>query len=94
MYVRDLVGVETQLIHAAFIDAFSEYEVPMELPLDRLQAMMHTRSYAAELSLGCFDDDRLVGFVLVGARRDDDGTLRTYDVATGVVRAYQNQFHC
>lgn len=78
-------------IHAAFIDAFSEYEVPMELPLDRLQSMMHTRNYAAELSLGCFVDAQLVGFVLVGARRDGDGMLRTYDVATGVIRAYQNQ---
>ncbi len=88
---RTLTEIPLELIHAAFIDAFSEYEVPMELPLDRLQAMMHTRSYAAELSLGCFDDDQLVGFVLVGARRDGANMLRTYDVATGVIRAYQNQ---
>ncbi|MFM7677609.1 MAG: N-acetyltransferase family protein [Roseiflexaceae bacterium] len=86
-----LTQTSIETIHTAFIDAFSEYEVPMELPPDRLQAMMYIRNYAAELSLGCFDDDRLVGFVLVGARRDNDGTLRTYDVATGVVRAYQNQ---
>ena len=88
---RTLTETPLELIPAAFIDAFSEYEVPMELPLDRLQAMMNTRSYAAELSLGCFDDDRLVGFVLVGARRDGAGMLRTYDVATGVIRAYQKQ---
>lgn len=86
-----LTQTAIETIHTAFIDAFSEYEVPMELPLDRLQAMMYIRNYAAELSLGCFVDNQLVGFVLVGARRDDDGTLRTYDVATGVVRAYQNQ---
>jgi len=91
MEFRTLHQISSTTIHAAFIDAFSEYEVPMELPLDRLQTMMYMRSYAAELSLGCFVDDQLVGFVLVGARHDSNGLLRTYDVATGVVRAYQKQ---
>ena len=91
MEFHSLVHTDITHIHTAFIDAFSEYEVPMELPIERLQAMMQVRSYDPALSLGCFVDTQLVGFVLVGARRDADGILRTYDVATGVVRAYQNQ---
>ncbi|MCE2849719.1 MAG: GNAT family N-acetyltransferase [Roseiflexaceae bacterium] len=86
-----LTQTSIETIHPAFIDAFSAYEVPMELPLERLQSMMYIRNYVTELSLGCFVDEQLVGFVLVGARRDRNGILRTYDVATGVVRAFQNQ---
>lgn len=91
MEFHSLVHTDITHIHTAFIDAFSEYEVPMDLPIERLQAMMQIRSYDPALSLGCVVDAQLVGFVLVGARRDAHGHLRTYDVATGVTRAYQNR---
>jgi len=86
----DLVGVELIDIHTAFVDAFSEYEVPMEMPLDRLQTMLTTRDYRPDLSTACMVDGRIVGFVLVGGRLID-GHVHTYDCATGVIRAFQKQ---
>ena len=77
-------------IHAAFVDAFSEYEVPMEMPMERLQTMLTTRDYRPELSTACLVDGRMVGFVLVGGRLID-GQLQAYDCATGVMRAFQQQ---
>jgi ribosomal protein S18 acetylase RimI-like enzyme len=90
MEIRDLVGVELIDIHTAFVDAFSEYEVPMEMPIDRLQMMLTTRDYRPELSTACVVDGQIVGFVLVGGRLVD-GQLQAYDCATGVIRAFQQQ---
>lgn len=90
MEFRSMDGVGMPELHAAFVDAFSEYDVPMTLPQDALLQMMIIRDYQPAVSVGCFDAGRLVGFVLVGVR-DQGGTKRAYDVATGVVRSHQNQ---
>lgn len=88
--LRDLVGTPLEEIHTAFVDAFSRYEVPMDLPPERLAEMMRTRSYDPALSVGAFDDDRLVAFALTGYR--EAGAERIgYDIATGVVQAAQNE---
>lgn len=90
MHFCDLVGVDIATIHTAFVDAFSEYEVPMEMPLARLQSMLTTRDYRPELSTACMVDGQMVGFVLVGGR-SMGGALVAYDCATGVMRAFQQQ---
>lgn len=90
MEIRDLLGIELADIHTAFVDAFSEYEVPIEMPIERLQGMLTTRDYRPDLSTACMVDGRMVGFVLVGGRLID-GQLQVYDCATGVIRAFQHQ---
>jgi RimJ/RimL family protein N-acetyltransferase len=90
MEFKNLTGVDITTIHTAFVDAFGQYAVPMTLSVTDLASMMQLRSYAAEHSLGCFVDGQLVGFVLVGTRQVQ-GVWRAYDVATGVISAYQNQ---
>jgi GNAT superfamily N-acetyltransferase len=90
MEFKNLTGVDITTIHTAFVDAFGQYAVPMTLSVTDLASMMQLRSYAAEHSLGCFVDGQLVGFVLVGVRHMQ-GVWRAYDVATGVIGAYQNQ---
>lgn len=83
---------ETQIgeIHDAFVDAFSEYEVRMEMPIEKLQEMMTTRSYDGACSVGSFEGDHLTGFILVGSRETDTGRF-FYDVATGVRKAWQGK---
>lgn len=90
MEIRDLVGIELADIHTAFVDAFSEYEVPIEMPIARLQTMLTMHDYRPDLSTACMVDGRIVGFVLVGGRVID-GQLQAYDCATGVIRAFQKQ---
>jgi GNAT superfamily N-acetyltransferase len=77
-------------IHAAFVDAFSDYEVRMDMPLARLQEMMVTRSCSLADSLGYFGNGKLLGFLLVG-KRIMDGKIVLYDVATGVVKGHQGE---
>lgn len=90
MEFRRMDGIALADLHAAFVDAFSEYDVPMTVSQDALQQMMTIRDYHPGMSVGCFDAGQLVGFVLVGIR-GTDGERRAYDVATGVVRSHQNQ---
>lgn len=77
-------------IHAAFVDAFSDYEVRMDMPLAKLQEMMVTRSCSVADSLGYFENGKLLGFLLVG-KRIMDGKIVLYDVATGVVKGHQGE---
>ena len=88
--LRSLSQTPLSLIHHAFEDAFSEYQVAISMPEERLAKMMRTRSYDAELSLGYFVDDELAGFILTGFR-EMDGRRCAYDVATGVIKAFQRQ---
>jgi ribosomal protein S18 acetylase RimI-like enzyme len=90
LQIKTLTGVPAEKIHEAFIDAFSEYEVPIDMPLEKLQEMMVTRDLNPDFSVGCFDGDKLVGFILTGYR--ERGTQKTcYDGGTGVIKAYQRK---
>jgi len=88
--IASLEETSFDLIHDAFIDAFSEYEVRMDMPKDKLAEMFAARSFCKEHSLGYFEDGTLVGFLLIGCRKIGEQSV-FYDVATGVRRQYQGQ---
>ncbi|HUW40517.1 MAG TPA: GNAT family N-acetyltransferase [Rectinemataceae bacterium] len=88
--IKRLGNTSIEVIHAAFEDAFSDYEVAISMPVENLEEMMRTRSYRPELSIGYFSDSALVGFVLVGFRMIE-GKRVCYDVATGVIRSFQKK---
>lgn len=90
LQVRTLSETSVEKIHEAFIDAFSEYEVPLEMPLEKLKEMMITRDLNPEFSVGCFDGEKLVGFILTGYR-ETTGQKVCYDGGTGVIKAYQRK---
>lgn len=77
-------------LHRAFLKAFSDYQVPIDLPFLKFENMLLRRGYAADLSLGAFLGNELVGFVLNGQRLwNASNTL--YDCGTGVVPDYRRQ---
>ncbi len=88
--IKNLATAPLADIHTAFADAFSEYEVPMDISSAQLQEMLTVRSYAADLSLGYFADGVLAGFILIGTRIIG-GQESYYDIATGVIRAFQSR---
>jgi ribosomal protein S18 acetylase RimI-like enzyme len=88
--ITSLSQTSMEEIHEAFVDAFSDYEVRMDMPLARLQEMMVTRSCSLADSLGYFENGKLLGFLLVG-KRIMDGKIVLYDVATGVVKGHQGE---
>jgi ribosomal protein S18 acetylase RimI-like enzyme len=90
LQIKLLTGTPVEKIHAAFIDAFSEYEVPINKPIEKLQEMMITRDLNPDFSVGCFAEDKLVGFILTGYR-EIAGQKVCYDGGTGVIKAYQRK---
>ena len=88
--IRNLSGTPVEKIHEAFTDAFSEYEVKLDMPLEKLVEMMKTRDLNPDYSVGCFDGDLLVGFILTGYREINKQKV-CYDGGTGVIKTYQRK---
>lgn len=85
-----LEDTKLETIHTAFIEAFSDYQVKIELPFWKFQQMIKRRGFHPELSIGAFDNERLVAFVLNGYR-DWHGKKTVYDLGTGVVPVYRRR---
>ncbi|APH19405.1 GNAT family N-acetyltransferase [Clostridium botulinum] len=91
MFIYDAlenIGIET--LHETFLNAFSDYQIKMDLPLFKFQHMLQRRGYVPKVSVGAFNDEILVGFVLNGVR-NWDGKLTAYDTGTGIIEAYRKQ---
>lgn len=90
MKFKNLCNTNIDTIHKAFIDAFSEYEVKIDMPIEKINEMLLIKDYDPFLSIGCFESDRLLGFVLTGYRSIDNKRC-CYDIATGIIREYQRK---
>lgn len=66
--IRTLDQLPLERIRMAFINAFSDYEVRISMPMEKFQGMIRTRDLDLSRSIGCFEGDSLVGFILVGCR--------------------------
>ncbi|MDP9190306.1 MAG: GNAT family N-acetyltransferase, partial [Acidobacteriota bacterium] len=73
-------------MHRAFVDAFSDYVVPMKPPPEALREMFTRRGWVPELSSGIFEDDRLVAFT-VNCLEGTSG----YDTGSGVIPSHRRR---
>ncbi|ENK0839418.1 GNAT family N-acetyltransferase [Clostridium botulinum] len=85
-----LENISIETLHRTFLNAFSDYQVKMDLPILKFQYMLQRRGYVAKASMGAFNDETSVGFVLNGVR-NWDGKLTAYDTGTGVIETYRKQ---
>lgn len=93
MYIYEtLDNIDTQTLHRAFIEAFSDYQVSMNLSLEAFQKMLVRRGYSPEISIGAFTEPghELVGFILNGMRMWDRART-AYDLGTGVTPLHRQQ---
>jgi ribosomal protein S18 acetylase RimI-like enzyme len=84
--IRTLRADDFDEIHRAFVEAFSDYVVPMKPAQDALREMFMRRGWVPELSSGVFEDDRLVAFTINGF----DGTSG-YDTGSGVIPSHRRR---
>lgn len=80
----------TETLHKIFLDAFSDYQVKIDLPYWKFTQMLQRRGYVPEVSIGAFNNEVLVGFVLNGFRKWN-GKSTVYDLGTGVIGEYRRQ---
>ncbi|HRZ88309.1 MAG TPA: hypothetical protein P5117_02385, partial [Spirochaetia bacterium] len=72
-----------QVVYAVFMEAFSDYSVPVTWSFEEFRASCLRRGVDLSISLGAREDGRLVGFVLNG-RGTWGGMPAAYDAGTGV----------
>lgn len=85
-----LESTSIEKLHKTFLEAFSDYQVKLDLPLLKLQQMLKRRGYVSKASIGAFENDTLVGFLLNGIR-NWDGKLTAYDTGTAVIETHRKQ---
>lgn len=90
MEFKSLATTPLEEILDAHNDAFSDYSQPMQLTLERFKSINIQRGVSYPLSIGAFNDQKLVGFIL-NSVRDWDGKLTAYDCGTGVRVDYRKQ---
>jgi ribosomal protein S18 acetylase RimI-like enzyme len=87
----DLRAVDKGAVHAAFIEAFADYAMTSTgLTEERLLLRMEKNAVDYNLSVGAYDDDRMVGFTLIGVD-SWGGAVTAYDAGTGIVPAFRGQ---
>ena len=81
---KTLENTEWSTIYNAFLNAFSDYQVSMNMSLQSFEELLKRRGYKPEFSIAAFFEKELVGFVLNGIRNYND-KIMAYDISTGVV---------
>jgi len=69
-----------------FCKVFEDYQVPIRLTQEQLESENKRLGFQPSLSVGLYDEERLVGFVL-NACRDN----LAYDCGTGIFKEYRHQ---
>ncbi len=90
MQIRSLTGLSLEAITEAFNAAFSDYVIHFQLTPAEMAFRMRMCSMDMDWSVGCFEGEELVGFILSGYRiTEHRPTL--YNGGTGVIPAFRGQ---
>jgi ribosomal protein S18 acetylase RimI-like enzyme len=84
--IRTLTPHDFPAVHDTFVEAFSDYVVPMAPAREQLGEMFQRRGAVMDASVAAFEDDRIVAFTI----NCIDGT-RGYDTGTGVVPSHRRR---
>jgi ribosomal protein S18 acetylase RimI-like enzyme len=87
---RSLSRQDPESIVAVFNEAFSDYLVKVQVTEESLMTKMKQESIDLEWSVGVFDNDKLVGFILNGYRASDSRVV-LYNGGTGVIPSYRGR---
>ena len=86
-----MAPVDPTLLHSAFLEAFADYAMDASgTTEDRLLLRMKKNAVDYGVSPGLYDEDRLVGFTLIGID-SWGGSLTAYDAGTGIVPEFRRQ---
>jgi ribosomal protein S18 acetylase RimI-like enzyme len=75
---------------AVFNGAFADYQIPFHLSPEQYAARMNSDSLRLPISVGAFDEGRLVGIILHGDTQSE-GRRIVYNGGTGVLPSYRGQ---
>ncbi|MBU7021168.1 MAG: GNAT family N-acetyltransferase [Theionarchaea archaeon] len=90
MEYRVLESESWETIHECFDEAFSDYAVEMHVPFDKFQNIMLRNGVDLKYSMGLYDAEKLVGFIVNGTGVWHD-LPTVYDSGTGILREYRGK---
>lgn len=87
----ELAAVNPDLLHAAFLEAFSDYAMDSRGTTEStLLLRMSKNAVQYGASVGAYADGKMVGFTLIGIDTMPQG-LTAYDAATRLIPAYRGK---
>ena len=87
---RLLTTADFHLLYECFLEAFSDYQVDMQMSEEQFRQRVVRDRVELESSAGAFDEDRMIGFYMNG-RGVWEGKQTAYDAGTGVVPDYRRR---
>ena len=88
---KNLVNISFEELHKTFVDAFSDYAVDISyMTPDVIQNRAIKNGYDPESSVGVFNNNKLVGFTLVGIDTHYE-IPAAFDIMTGLVKGYRGK---
>lgn len=90
MHIRKLTAQDIPDLLNTLNGAFADYIVPYKLNAAQLHAKMESEGILPEWSVGVFEDNQLVAFIMHGVRETAAGIV-VYNGGTGVLPSYRGQ---
>jgi ribosomal protein S18 acetylase RimI-like enzyme len=87
---RVLTAADFSSLYECFLEAFSDYQVDMQMSEQEFAQRLNRDGVQLEISAGAFDDERMIGFYM-NALGDWQGKLTAYDAGTGIVPDYRGR---
>ena len=84
MKKRFLTAADFHQLYECFLDAFSDYQISLQMTEEQFEQRVQRDGVELELSAGAFDGERMIGFYMNG-RGMWHGQETAYDAGTGVV---------
>lgn len=85
LFAADLVP-----LYECFLEAFSDYQVDMQMSREQFEQRITRDGVRLEISAGAFDNGKMIGFYMNGAG-SWQGKPTAYDAGTGVIPEYRGR---
>jgi ribosomal protein S18 acetylase RimI-like enzyme len=87
---RLLTAADFHSLYECFLEAFSDYQVSLQMSEDQFEQRLKRDGVELELSAGAFDGERMIGFYM-NARGMWHRKPTAYDAGTGVVPSHRRR---
>jgi ribosomal protein S18 acetylase RimI-like enzyme len=88
--LKTLENTDLKKLHTTFLEAFSDYLVPIKLTGEQFQTKLLNEGVDLSISGGAFLDNKMVGIILHG-RGNWNGQSTAYNAGTGVIPTFRGQ---
>jgi len=87
---RFLTAADFQSLYECFLEAFSDYQVSLQMSEEQFEQRLKRDGVELKLSAGAFDGERMIGFYM-NAPGIWRGKQTVYDAGTGVVPSHRRR---